>query len=384
MKKIGILTLYHKNYNFGGLLQAYALPAALNKYFNLNAEQIDYQYLEQQSISPSTHIDFKSLIYNTGIRFFTLLTKSGISKRKKAMNRFMNDIPHSSQTYFHQSISDCINQYDIYICGSDQIWNDDCQSLNGKENIQIFTLQFVPQSKKKLSYAASMAVLDTSAIFRQLFKTGLLSLDYISVREKQSIPILQQFTDQSISLVVDPVLLLDKNDWEKISRPAKHPQKYILCYLLGDNVSQRKEVSRISKELKLPVVTFSHIFCNVVRKCDLFFGDIHDYTSGPREFIDLIKNADLIITDSFHACVFSMIFERPFWVFERHKSGQAGNMNSRIYNFLEEYRLEQQLLSEEDVKKVNRIPSIDFSYAQSHLQKRRQESLDYLKKALEI
>lgn len=121
---------------------------------------------------------------------------------------------------------------------------------------------------------------------------------------------------------------------------------------------------------------------NVVRKCDLFFGDIRDYTSGPREFIGLIKNAEFVITDSFHACVFSMIFEISFAVFERNKIGEKGNMNSRIYDFLEEFHLENQLVTGVQLAEMTEIPKVDFAYAHKHWKKRREESLKYLGNAL--
>ena len=132
----------------------------------------------------------------------------------------------------------------------------------------------------------------------------------------------------------------------------------------------------------MPIVTFPHILGNDVRKSDLFFGDIRDYASGPREFLGLIKNAEFVITDSFHACVFSMIFRTPFAVFERDKANRKGNMNSRIYDFLEEYHLERQLVTEETLAGMNEIPKVDFSYAHQHWKRRREESLEYLRNAL--
>ena len=143
-----------------------------------------------------------------------------------------------------------------------------------------------------------------------------------------------------------------------------------------------KATKKFAQKIHLSILTFPHIFLNVVRKCDLFFGDIHDYTSGPREFIGLIKNAEFVITDSFHACVFSMIFQKPFVVFERNKIGEKGNMNSRIYDFLEEYHLENQLVTEKKLEDMNKIPEIDFTYAHEHWKKRREESLEYLENAL--
>lgn len=385
MKKIGILTFYHKNYNFGGLLQAYALPTALQKYFEFSAEQIDYNYTP--TIAQKDHLGkqpfhVQAFLYNCGIGLFSLLTKPGLSKRKKIMDAFIDEIPHSSQTYLYDSIKNCLYDYDIYICGGDQIWNDDCQSAIGQKNMQVFTLQFVPSSKLKLSYAPSMAVLSVSTAYQKLLKKSLSTFHAVSIREKRSLPIIQQFTAKNVQTVVDPVLLLTKEDWEAMARAAHSPKKYILCYLLGDNTRQRKAVTQLSKRLRLPIVTFSHIHCNVVRKCDLFFGDTHDYTSGPHEFVDLIKNADLVITDSFHACVFSMIFESSFLVFERHEANEAGNMNSRIYDFLEEYHFQKQLVTEIQMDSITNIPSVDFSYAHAHWDKRRQESLIYLHSAL--
>ena len=154
--------------------------------------------------------------------------------------------------------------------------------------------------------------------------------------------------------------------------------------MLGDRVEQRKAVRRFAKKTKRTIITFPHILENVVRKCDLFFGDVHDYTSGPREFLDLIRHADFVVTDSFHACVFSMIFNTPFAVFERNRTNEKGNMNSRIYDFLEEYHLERQLVTEKELEDMNDIPKVDFAYAHEHWQKRRAESLTYLENALII
>ena len=151
---------------------------------------------------------------------------------------------------------------------------------------------------------------------------------------------------------------------------------------MGDSIAQRCAVKKLSRRLQLQIAVFPHIGANAVQKCDLFFGDIRDYTSGPREFLGLIKNAEYVITDSFHACVFSMIFQTPFAVFERHKADEKGNMNSRIYDFLEEYHLEDQLVTVEALAGMQEIPQVDFSYAHTHWKQRREESLQYLENAL--
>lgn len=381
--KVGILSTYHANYNFGGLLQAYALPKVLKEHFGIEAKQINYiptaREIKAKEDNKKGIVQYLyKRIYNLGIIFFDKVNKSNLKYRKQAFDSFINEIPHDETPYDYYTINESLNRYGVFICGGDQIWND-CKE---DQNIEVYTLQFVPSAVKKISYAPSMAVLEASPSFKKVMSNGLNALDAVSVREKKSLSILQQLTDKNIEVVVDPVLLMTADEWIRSARETKNKGKYILCYLLGDSTQQREALKRVAKKLHLPILTFPHIFLNVVRKCDLFFGDIRDYSSGPREFIELIKNAEMVITDSFHACVFSMIFKTPFAVFERNKIGENGNMNSRIYDFLEEYHLENQLVTAEELTEMKEIPKIDFTYAHEHWKKRREESLYYLGNAL--
>ena len=378
MKKTGILTLYYNNMNYGGLLQAFALPFVIQKHIGIPAEQIRYSQ-QNTDTDLCTSKSKKSLsIYQLGINFFSALTSNKRSIRKESFLEFMNDIPHSRNIYSHETIQQCNSNYEIFICGGDQIWNGEMVG----EHLDVYTLQFVNQGLKKIAYSPSVAISHMSKQVEDCLGKGLLGIDRISVREKRSLDILKRLSDKKIEVVVDPVLLLTKSEWLEQSRPTKINGKYILCYLLGDSITQRKAVEIISKRLKLRIVTFPHIVNNVVRKCDLFFGDIKDYTSGPRQFLDLINNAEFVITDSFHACVFSMIFETPFIVFERNKPSEKGNMNSRIYDFLEEYHLENQLVNVEKAMNLSRIPEVDYSFAHEHWFHRRNDSIEYLTRAL--
>ena len=378
MKKTGILTLYYNNMNYGGLLQAFALPFVIQKHIGIPAEQIRYSQ-QNTDTDLCTSKSKKSLsIYQLGINFFSALTSNKRSIRKESFLEFMNDIPHSRNIYSHETIQQCNSNYEIFICGGDQIWNGEMVG----EHLDVYTLQFVNQGLKKIAYSPSVAISHMSKQVEDCLGKGLLGIDRISVREKRSLDILKRLSDKKIEVVVDPVLLLNKSEWLEQSRPTKINDKYILCYLLGDSITQRKAVEIISKRLKLRIVTFPHILVNNVRKCDLFFGDIKDYTSGPRQFLDLINNAEFVITDSFHACVFSMIFETPFIVFERNKPSEKGNMNSRIYDFLEEYHLENQLVNVEKAMNLSRIPEVDYSFAHEHWFHRRNDSIEYLTRAL--
>ena len=382
--KVGIVTLYHANYNFGGLLQAYALPVALEKYLGISAEQIDYVFMppeEEKKIKDVVSI--KKIIYKFGIMFFNKLEKNNFNKRKRAFEQFMKDIPHSKRRYEYDSISDSQKKYKNYICGGDQIWSDNQQTKWFRnEDLRVFTLQFVPEQVKKISYAPSMAVLQLTNEFKKEFSIGINRFNAISVREKKSLSVLRRITDKTITVVVDPVLLLKENDWLSAMQLSEKRKKYILCYLLGDSITQRKAAKNFARKLNCKIIIFPHILQNAVRKSDLFFGDIRDYSSGPREFIGLIKNAEVVITDSFHACVFSMIFRTAFVAFERGKIGGKVDINGRIYDFLEEYHLESQLVTEKELVDMDQIPKIDFTYAHQHWKKRREESLEYLENAL--
>ena len=378
MKKTGILTMYYNSVNFGGLLQAFALPFVIQKHIGIPAEQIRYSQ-QNTDTDLCTSKSKKSLsIYQLGINFFSALTSNKRSIRKESFLEFMNDIPHSRNIYLHETIQQCNSNYEIFICGGDQNWKGEMVG----EHLDVYTLQFVNQGQKKIAYSPSVAISHMSKQVEDCLEKGLLGIDRISVREKRSLDILKRLSDKKIEVVVDPVLLLSKSEWLEQSRPTKINGKYILCYLLGDSITQRKAVEIISKRLKLRIVTFPHIILNNVRKCDLFFGDIKDYTSGPRQFLDLINNAEFVVTDSFHACVFSMIFETPFIVFERNKPNEKGNMNSRIYDFLEEYHLENQLVNVEKAMNLSRIPEVDYSFAHEHWFHRRNDSIEYLTRAL--
>lgn len=381
--KVGIVTLYHGNYNFGGLLQAYALPVALEKYLGIPAEQIDYISISEEERETKDIVSIWENIYKFGIKFFNKLEKNNFSRRKKVFEQFIKDIPHGKQSYGYNSIVESLKIYKKYICGGDQIWSDYQQTkwFSNKDS-RVFTLQFVPEQIKKISYAPSIAVLELTNEFKKEFSIGINRFDAISVREKKSLSVLKQITSKSITVVVDPVLLLKENDWLKVMNYTEKRKKYILCYLLGDSMAQREAVKNYARILKCKIIVFPHILQNSVRKSDLFFGDIRDYSSGPREFLGLIKNAEVVITDSFHACVFSMIFQTMFIVFERGKIGGKVDINSRIYDFLEEYGLENQLVTEKELVGMKEIPKIDFTYAHKHWKKRREESLKYLENAL--
>ncbi|MCQ5140779.1 polysaccharide pyruvyl transferase family protein [Enterocloster bolteae] len=343
MKKVGILTHYYNSFNYGGVLQAYALCRVLNE-MGYDAEQIQFktrQMIIDDSIRENQSFkQIKSFIN----RSFT----NKMELRNKEMKNFREKyIPHSKEIYTDDTISQCNTVYTFFITGSDQVWN-----LNWHE--PVYFLDFVNDDIPKISYAASLGMEKITSHQSCLLKQYLLNFKAVSVREQEAVQLVQPATDKHVYQVIDPTLLLDRKQWEDlcIDNPVDAP--YLLCYFLGERSDIRKLAKRYSRKHDLKIVTFPYA-CGCFRKCDLNFGDIKVYKAGPNEFLSLIKSAKCIMTDSFHATVFSNIFNKTFFVFQRYESGK---MSSRITTILEQYGKENNFCAKSEMLNLEYIESI--------------------------
>lgn len=399
--KVGILTFYYKNDNFGGQLQARALVRAIENCSVWEAEQIQYDYLRSWSKLPYFLRFVKSVQqsfqggFKNGLNFFITRLKvqkkmnenielthrlaDQLNNRKLAFHTFFEETPHSEEVFDSSSIKNSLDSYDCFICGGDQIWNDwnDWFLHNALDD---FCLSFVPQEVQKFSYAPSVPLKKIRPVFINRLKNNIQQLDAISVRENSSVLFLKDGIDKKIVTVADPVLLLNKDQWDHETKPVKVHKKYIFCYLLGEGENNRNAVQSYARNIERYLITVPHIVN--VNKQDENFGDFQDFTSGPAEFLTLIKNADVVVTDSYHASVFSMIYHKPFYVLERTTKLSGGSMGNRLTDFLREYKLESQGITTELLEKSNIIPKIDYKESDRIWEYRRLESYEYLKKNL--
>ena len=171
------------------------------------------------------------------------------------------------------------------------------------------------------------------------------------------------------------MLLLTQEQWDREMRAPKEGP-YVLCYLLGAGQLTRDAARAAARNLGLPLVTLPHLAG--FRQEDLSFGDEQMLSGGPAEFVGLIRNASMVITDSFHAAVFSLIYHRPFAVLPRFATDGSTTMGSRLTDFLTEYALLGQLFTTEALSLLHAFPEIDFTQADATLSRRRAESLAYL------
>lgn len=347
MKKIGILTL-NSNNNFGNKLQNYALKIKLEE-IGLNVDTIWFCQKLLDQYKPQ----IKSLMFwNENYKrenFFENFTR-------KYLNR---------KYYKTKKIN---NLYDYFVVGSDQVWNYKFKGFNND-----YFLEF-SDSRKNISYAASVGVdkIDNNYIDR--FTKGLENIDYISVREEKAKEILQPLCpNKNVEVLIDPTMLLTAQEWDIVMKKPKQiekheDKKFILNYFLGEiSVERKKEIERIAEENNCFII-------NILDKEDPF------YKCGPSEFLYLEKNAFLICTDSFHSSVFAILYNTPFVVFDREQNG-VESMNSRIDTLLSKFCLEDRKFN----KKITKTQlKCNYTKAYKILEEERKKALKFLKTALDI
>ncbi len=368
MKKIATIT-FHSSYNFGSCLQAYALQEyikALHKnnciYKIINIRTDNQKNMYKNAFEKK---DFKNKIK----RVLFLKEKNNLKERKDKYENFLNNYLQVTKEY--NTLEDLKREkfdYDYYIAGSDQLWN-----LQAIDFDWAYFLEFT-NSKNKISYSASFG--PKKLQFRQeekeRIKKDLLSFKYLSVRENGSYENIKELTEREPYINVDPTLLLNKNDWNKIIKDDRLiKEKYIFMYNLKDK-KHIKLAKKIAKKLNLKIIVANPSIYNKIYHLNTF------YNSGPCEFLNLIKNAEIVLSSSFHGTIFSIIFNKPFF-------SLYGENDLRISSLLKKMELEERNISDKDYKyKICNAYNIDFSKSKTLLEEERKKSKEYLIKALEI
>ena len=311
----------HDVYNAGASLQAYALISYL-VHQGHNARIINYKppYLSNHyalwgRITPRYDKPILRLLYQL-IKFPGRFINR-IGKRKRAFDNFrksflrLTEKRYNSIKELRQSPPDA----DVYFAGSDQIWNT--LFPNGKD--PAFYLDFLPNSKVKASYAASFATDYIEKKYHSEIKTRLNKLDFISVRECSGLQILEELGIQRGTQVMDPVFLLSCEQWQAMESNFYTKNHYILVCDFDGNEELKRYAQKISNDNGWKI--YSYLPCD--------YADCSFSNNGPQTFLSLIHHAELIISNSFHATAFSLIYEKNFVVFSRNE-----NLNTRMSDLL--------------------------------------------------
>ncbi len=339
----------HEVYNYGASLQEYALleflkqnghdaqtihykPPHLSNHFNLNRvsnPKFDKPIIKQFYLLAKLPSRLKSL------------------KRKKVFDDFHQKYIPTHHTLYknNEELKNNPPQADAFICGSDQIWNSFFQ--NGKDSA--FYLNFVPDDKKKISYAASFAIDELEESIKPFVKENVLRLNAVSVRETSAVGILNELGIDNVVQVLDPVFLLDKEHW--ISRfITPITEKYIFVYDFDTNPVVKEIALKLKKEKGFLIYT-------VNRNID--YADKNFHFEGPEKFLSLVYHSQFNLTNSFHAVAFSLIFEKQFAVINRTEK-----INTRMKDLLALMNLKTHLFSNKE--EFGKLKTINFAEVGKH------------------
>lgn len=324
--KIGILTRRY-GYNMGSTLQAYAIGEMI-KECGHSVEIIDYD-------ETSAHRYWRIRPFIEHIFFYMHIPPFGFKReylvhrvrQEQRFNKFETTyLPLTAISYSSpKELNKIASKYDKIVVGSDQIWNPflfDSNFLGGFLNEE--------ERNKIIPYAPSIGTSDIGTIHqeqRQLLK----SLNVLACREEIGAKIINEITGRKVEVVLDPTLMISTDKWEYLANVHKCDipnKRYILTYFLGNNIPD-DEIKKQCKIENAEVINISMFNRPNGLKANFQAKDV-----GPGEFLYLIKNALYVLTDSFHATIFSWIFKRNFTVFERFNSSDIQNQNSRIYTLL--------------------------------------------------
>lgn len=363
VKKAMIITIYDQK-NYGNRLQNYAVQKVLQ---TLGVDVVTISYVKK-------FFDLKFYL----MFLFHRITRLYFSKDpffwQKGYLYFRNfaEFNHNFiPTKWIKNINELKNvDVDYFILGSDQVWNAEWYSIDIVKDL--FLLTFC-DDKKKICFSPSFGISSLPEKWQTWFKEHLIKFHALSVREETGVNIIKDLTGRDAELLIDPALMLDASEWSEI---AKEPvgvetnKPYALTYFLGDRT---EECNTLLKDLK-GINHFSVYNIHDVKQPNI-------YISGPREFVYLFSKAEIILTDSFHACVFAFLFKKPFLVYKR--KGKDENIMSRIYTFLNTFHLQRKLVNE--CAEMNEdIFETDYEVGYEILKKEREKVYRYLNEALDL
>ena len=340
MNKVGIITLYGMN-NYGNRLQNYAVNALLRNDF------ITINYIKEKITLNIAMLVSHAKRCNFGeIKRYIIFMLFDCSSKK----RYMRGIKYKT------------TDISFILCGSDQIWYP-CSSPD-------YFAAFV-EKNKRISYAASFGVAEIPSVVRNEYAKYLSEMKAISVREETGAKIVKELTGRDVPVLIDPTLMLDKEDWQKVSKKPKYKigDKYILTYFLGEISEKRNSyIENIAKNNGLQIIRLEASNPNK-----------YWYGTGPAEFIWLIEHCSLMCTDSFHGSVFSVLMDVPFIVFERED--KLKSMSSRIDTLLSILKLEDRRFDNQNGEEIFKK---EYAHIPEILKTERDKAIHFLKNAMEL
>jgi hypothetical protein len=355
----------HEVYNHGASLQEYALVYYLT-HLGHEVETIHYKpiYLSGHfNLWAVSNPRFDKLFIRQLYLLVKLPKRLIDLKRKKAFDDFhARYIPTGKVKYTsNEDLKKNIPKADAFICGSDQIWNSFFQ--NGKD--PAFYLNFVPDNKKKIAYAASFAIDELEEALKPLVQENVSRLNAVGVRETSGVRILNEIGISNAVQVLDPVFLIDRKNWkEKFVCPMN--ENFVFVYDFDGNPLIKQIAQLLKKEKGYKIFTVNS---------NIDYADKNFYLEGPETFLSLVFHSQFNITNSFHAVAFSLIFNKQFVVINR-----MDKINTRMRDLLGLFGLTDYLIA--DFKTFEQWDEINFDRVNKEIETKIQFSKVFLMNAL--
>lgn len=365
MKYIGIIT-FQNALNAGAVLQAYALQTVLTQ-LGHRVEFINYNSTKKLS--------WRNYIAKSPIAMFRKWHNIYYRRKYIRQGNFNKVLNLSSIVYFsYQDLLDKAIDYDVYIVGSDQIWNF-YTSLS-----PVYMLDFVPANKKKIAYAASMGQCNMDKSLYLAFKNKLLNFDAISLREGNGVDFVNTLLagEKRAFQTLDPTFLIDTKLYNGIIEKQASKGKYICSYVLSILDSEDLSIINYIKHyLELNIIN--------IRNPDTCVWIRHTKNKivNPYQWLSYIKNSEFVICSSFHAVVFSILFHKPFVALVPFAYKNKGG-NMRINTILKDLNLLHRIIYHYDKNKLTDImkETIDWDNIDKKIKYLRNLSIEFLKNNL--
>ena len=379
-KEIGIVTVT-TGYNYGTSLQALASKINLIK-MGYSPRILGYKgsvikgrdiRLKKILITFLRLLFYPKLFLRTFETYKNSLNKKNTKESKKKFNVFTEEYLNiEKMTKNEMKKYGKKEEVLALVCGSDQIWSSTLMYID-----PFYYLQYFPK-EKRVAYAPSFGKSEVPEYNKKIIKRYLLDFCYLSTREIEGKKIIKELTGKEAKILIDPTLLLSKEEWkETMKLVINKKQEYILFYFLDTpSLEALKVLKEIVKRYKIKIINIPHIDNEIKKICK----NIETLDAGPKEFLELILNARLICTDSYHGMLFSINFNKDFYVFERNY-GSAHNQSSRITSILKILKLEERYIKIE--RKVKKDSEINWKKVNEELEEQRKKSKDYLIEAFE-
>jgi hypothetical protein len=373
MKKIALLTWF-SNGNYGTATQAYALKSILSEFGECSIipyKSEKYKYsIDDLLNSRKRHILFIRLQDKMFLKTRKVYA-DGEKNKSAAMRSFFCQYLGINQTSSDvKELQKIESEYDCFVCGSDQIWNPNHYN-------PIYFLDFVKE-KKKISYAPSFGVSNLDGFPDIVSAIGemLSKFDSISVREESGKRIVNKLINRDVQVCLDPTLMLSVEKWVQFANNSAItlPSHYIYCLFLGDYKRHVCSIDEVSKVLSIDVIHHAYNRIDYFSKYKKLSG------LSPVDFVNAIKNASFVCTDSFHATVFAILFHKPFICFRRFSDKDKKSQNTRVENLLSVLSLLNRL--DMECRNKASLLNIDFGKSDNILNELRKQSMDYLNRAL--